>query len=162
MPIDINQFWSLLEESRLVELSKIQAVRGEFEAATANDSNENLTAEALAQWLVDQKVISPYQSKILLAGKTGPLRFGGYAVLSKIVEGPRRGSFKSVHVKTGYPVNLQFMQGSEPADLQIWKQIEALTERVSTIVHPNLVPIFETVSLPTYGHILRVLDAASS
>ncbi len=162
MTIDTNLFWNLLKESRVVELSRIQTLNTDFQAKLVTDPEQPPAVEMLAQWLVEEEAISPYQARILLAGHSGPMRFSSYVVTEKIEAGPRQGTFKAIHRDTGYPVNLQFMSGSEQTDLQIWRQLEALAERVSSIIHPNLVPIFETVALPNHRFVVSESSIGSS
>ena len=148
--IDINQFWNILTESKLVGAAKLQSLYSQFSADSAIP--KNLTS--LTQFLVSQKAISPYQAMILSEGHSGPFRYGNYTVVNRIETGLMQGQFLARHTKTGYPVLLQFFRGADQSDLQIWQRIEDKVEQIKCIRHPNWVETFETVILPHHRFIV--------
>ena len=143
MTIDINRFWTLLSESQLVNAAQTQSLFTKFSA----DSSLPKQADSLANWLVKQKAISPYQASILAAGHSGPFRYGNYTVVEQIENGPLAGHFQARHAKTGHPVLLLFFPGEKTDDLKRWNIIEALVERTSPIQHPNLTESFDSLVL---------------
>ncbi len=150
MTIDINQFWSLLTESQLVDVTQTQTLFSQF------SSNPSIpkTPESLANFLVNHKAITSYQSLILSAGHSGPFRYGNYTVTKRIETGIMSGQFLARHTKTGYPVLLQFVGGTDPSLLSIWQGIESVVEQISEIQHPNWVETFEAVALANHRFVV--------
>ena len=107
-----------------------------------------------ARWCSNKKLITGYQAQILLAGQSGPVRFGDYVVTDQFTSTPAFSAFRGKHLATNFPVHLQFLAGSQPSDLELWNQIEALTEKVSSIDQPNIVALFESVVLPDYRFVV--------
>ena len=54
---------------------------------------------------------------------------------------------------------LEFFAGSDPADLEDWRLTESLVEKARQIEHPNLLLIFESVSLPSHRFVVSQLPA---
>ena len=153
MTIDTNQFWNLLATSNLLPQPRIQSLFAKFDAAKKSqedNSPQNKSPQEITTWLVSQKVISSYQASILLAGHSGPFNYGNYTVIDRFEKGQLAKSFSAIHRSSQHPVLLEFVSGSEPSDLKNWRKTETLVEKISPINHPNLLSIFETVSLPSH------------
>ncbi len=149
MTIDINQFWNLLTESKLVGVAETQTLFSEF-----SEFPEEKNPDSLAEFLVSKKAITRYQSKILLAGYNGPFQYGNYVVTEQIESGFFRDQFKARHKKTGYPVFLQFIPGSETSDLETWENIENHAAQLVPIRHPNLAETFESVTAANHRFVV--------
>ncbi len=145
MTIDTNQFWNLLATSNLLPQPRIQSLFAEFDS-----TKQPPTAAAIASWLVSQKLISSYHASILLAGHAEPFHYGNYTVVDRFVKGQLANSFSAIHRSSQHPVLLEFVSGSEPSDLKNWSKTEVLVEKISSIVQPNLVSVFEAVTLPNH------------
>ncbi len=158
MTIDINQFWTLLSESQLVNAAQTQSLFTKFSA----DSSLPRQADSLAKWLVEQKAITPYQASIITAGHSGPFRYGNYIVVERIEKGPLAGDFKAKHSQTGHPVLLRFFAGNETKDLEAWNSVEALVEQTSQIQHPNLTECFDSVVLSNRRFVVTQIPAGTS
>jgi len=104
--------------------------------------------------MVKKNAISSYQAKIILAGYSGPFRYGKYTVVDQIEDGLMKGNFAARHTKLGYPVLLQFLNGTEPSHLAYWNSIESLIETVSPIEHPHVCENFEAVVLPDHRFVV--------
>ena len=158
MTIDINQFWSLLTESRLVNVSQTQTLFTGF----TSDNSIPKTPESLARYLVDQKAISAYQAKIIAAGHSGPFQYGTYTVVDRIETGFLKDNFKARHTKTGFAVLLEFIPGTESGHLYQWRQIEELVEKTCQLQHANVVETFEAVAAPDYRFVVSQLPNGST
>ena len=71
-------------------------------------------------------------------------------------------TFRAVHNRTQCPVLLEFFAGTGADDLKNWRQTEALVEKASQIEHPNLLSIFESVSLPQHRFVVSQLPEGVS
>lgn len=126
------------------------------------DTSVSKSPEALAKWMVKKKAISPYQARIFLKGHSGPFRYGNYTVLDRLQAGPLKDHFVGRHLKTGFPVLLQFLEGTEEEHLQHWSNIKTLAERISEIKHPNLVEHYETVLLNEHRFVVSQFPSGNS
>ena len=152
MTIDITQFWNLLTESKLVGVAETQTLFSEF-----SEFSEEKNPDSLAEFLINKKAITRYQSKILLAGYHGPFQYGNYVVTEQIESGFFRNQFKARHKKTSYPVFLQFIPGTETSDLETWEKIENEVTRLVPIRHPNLAETFESVTTAEHRFVVTQL-----
>lgn len=162
MTIDTNLFWELIEESKIVESSRLHALKQEFENAVATQSKIVATGETAAKWLIKKKVITQYQAKILVAGHSGPMQFGQYIVTEKLANGPLANGFSGRHRPTNYPVILEFVRGDTAKALTSWKKIETLVNQTFHIATPSLVPVFEAVATPNHRFVVSGLSGGKS
>lgn len=81
MALTVKEFWRLLVKSQLHSVDTCRQLAAKFSKVKGA---ANTSAETLAEWLVDQKAITRYQSRILLSGKPGPFVYGGYRVTDRI------------------------------------------------------------------------------
>ena len=147
--IDVNEFWNLLAASQLLPPTRFQSLITESKLA-----NTTISAASTADWLVKQKLLSEYQSQILLAGRGGPFFYGNYLVTGRIAAGPLTNHFNARHRITQHPVLLEFAAGNNRTDLDRWEQTEAWVDRASAIESPQLLSVFESVVLPHYRFVV--------
>ena len=67
--MSITDFWKLLAESRLLSVEQIKRLAKDYEKEKPAGEP---SVKAVAQWLLDLRVITKYQAQVLLAGKPGP------------------------------------------------------------------------------------------
>lgn len=147
---DPNEFWNRLAQSQLVDGDALETLQSR--ALSELDSSKGLepNAESIAQHLVQNKVITKYQAQILLAGRSGPFRFGNYLIVDRFQDGPRQGSFSAKHVPTGHPVVLQFVEGNDDQALGTWRQQKRKAEAWTAISGRNLIRLYEILAVPDY------------
>jgi len=148
MSVSTPQLWNLLRESRLLAPNQIDVLDKEF--AQLNGTAQGGDAQALSQWLISRKAISPYQSKILLAGRSGPFFYGEYRVFDRVESGRLAGMFRAFHAPSRHPVLLSFLAGPAAQDGGMWRLISDHAEAHAAIVHANLNRCYETVDLGTF------------
>jgi len=146
MSVAIPDFWKLALESQLLTRQQCQLLATRFGSAHAGATDAN----ALAQWLVSQNVISRYQAAILLAGRPGPFCYGDYRIHDRLDRGRLAGWFRAVHVKTNHPVMLKFLTGTAAQDTAVARTAALL----AATVHPNLVRFYEVVNLGAYRFVV--------
>lgn len=169
MTIDINQFWNLFTESRLASPGQIQTLFSECDT----QSSASKSPESLAKWIVNRGALSSYQAEILLAGHHGPFKYGRYAVIDKMSDGPLAGCFSARDQKTGYGVILKFVPGKSVDDLELWNRVESRCGKISAAADsamlstsPSLLsflnPVFETVVLPSHRFVVIAVPSGKS
>ncbi len=147
MPDSEQDLWQLAETARLFSAAarvrlaaKYHAKRGEQPASAAD----------VAHWLVRKRVITPYQAKVLLAGRPGPFAFGKYLVTDKIGQGRLAGLFRAIHRPTNCPVLLEFLKSPRPGSPE-WKQIAARAAKFAEQAETRLVRNYELVHHTPYA-----------
>ncbi|MEQ8786453.1 MAG: protein kinase [Pirellulaceae bacterium] len=148
MTVSTPELWNLLRESRLLTPQQVETLGQEF--TQLNGAVQPGDVQALSQWLISRKAISPYQSKILLAGRSGPFYYGQYKVFDRIEGGRFAGMFRAVHAPSRHPVLLQFLSGPAVKDPGLWRLIAEHAEAEAAIVHASLNRCYETVDLGSF------------
>ena len=149
--LDIDQFWRLVSDSRLLHENQIAGVKSQWPAGEPAD---------VAAAMVAEKIISPLHSEVLQAGHSGPFLFGRYLVTEKLTAGSNNGWFQSFSgrdLRTQHPVMLSFFIGSSATAVEDWKQIELRVRKLAKCRQPHLVETFQTISLPDYRFIVSEL-----
>ncbi len=156
MTVDINQFWNLLSESKLLQPSQLQKLQADFSSA-----GQEPTAKAVSNWLIGRQALSPYQCTIILAGHSGPFQYGNYTLVDRFDKGQLKASFKAKHATSQHPVLLEFLSGDRNEDLLVWRRIESVAEKAAAIEHPNLISVFESVVLPNHRFVVSELPGGA-
>jgi len=152
MSIPIPNFWSLLQQSRLLAPEQCQQLAGDF--AQVKGASDQSNARTLAEWLVARNVLSRYQTMILLAGRPGPFHYGDYKVYDRIEKGRLAGCFRAVHGPTGHPVLLQFLTGQVIQDPSAWADAVQNTLAACAVQSPNVQRFFEPVDLGSFKFVV--------
>jgi hypothetical protein len=137
MPISIPEFWRLLVESSLLTSEEAAKLADEF---SASPEAAQATSDKLAQWLYVARKLSPYQGRILLAGRPGPFVYGDYQIYDRIESGRLAGIFRALHIPTRHRVCLFFLSGTAINDPEIMARLsqEALAANRASVGHPHL------------------------
>jgi hypothetical protein len=84
MQVSIDDFWKLALASGALAREQCESLRAEFAglkgAARAGTGS-------LVEWLVSTGALTPYQAKVLAAGRPGPFAFGPFVVRDRIEKG---------------------------------------------------------------------------
>ncbi len=147
MALTVKEFWRLLVKSQLHSVDTCRQLAAKFSKVKGA---ANTSAETLAEWLVDQKAITRYQSRILLSGKPGPFVYGGYRVTDRIKSGRLAGMFRAVHIATGHPVCLKFISGSAARDPALFASISEVASAAAAVQSPYVVRCYEAVDTGTH------------
>jgi eukaryotic-like serine/threonine-protein kinase len=150
--MDTREFWRLLSESRLMTPERWEKLKAEF--AGVKGAGEQANAAALAEWLVAQKAITRYQTKILLAGKSGPFVYGDYVVRDRLTSGRLTGLFRAVHAGTRHSVLLHFLTGPVVKDAALYRAAAAHVAAAVTAAHPCLVQVHQLVDVGSFKFIV--------
>ncbi len=148
MSIPIDNFWRLLVESRLLTPEDCQRLNGEFGHVKGAAQQGN--SRTLSEWLVSRNVISRYQASLLQAGRPGPFLFGDYRSYDRVDDGALAGCFRAMHVPTGHPVILKFLQGPVVQDQQRWVAAANRSRHFASLVDPIFWRTYELIDLTSY------------
>jgi len=134
MPVSIEEFWSLTQQSSLWASGEYQDIKER--AASAHVADD---VQTLAKWLIQQKAITKYQSKVLLSGKPGPFIFGDYRVNERIANPYEVRRFTGIHLPTSHDVLLHFRRADNSQDGM------SLAKKHLSIQHPQLDRCYEMI-----------------
>ncbi len=138
------QFWTLLAETGLVDHDRAGALRAEFEIESLSPAaRPEAVTEAIAKWLVRQRVITLWQARRLVRGDRGPFFIGDYRLLERLekeaYQGGSRGHlFRARHEPSGRGVLLMLLDGELCRDLETWTDIVRRTTAVNRAADPTL------------------------
>ena len=142
-PIGIDQFWKVLGDSNIIPPMEVVRLRENSALASSNPQD----AETIANWMVSEKILTPLQKKVLLAGHHGPFNFGRYRLISGSEDQP---AWLARDQKTAHPVWLHFFPGETRDDLSRWDEVENRAEQFAAVNHPNIVRVYENIVTPTH------------
>ena len=142
-PIGIDQFWKVLGDSNIIPPMEVVRLRENSALASSNPQD----AETIANWMVSEKILTPLQKKVLLAGHHGPFNFGRYRLISGSENQP---AWLARDQKTAHPVWLHFFPGETRDDLSRWDEVENRAEQFAAVNHPNIVRVYENIVTPTH------------
>jgi serine/threonine protein kinase len=136
---DLNTFWTLVAESRLVAADDLERLR---RACPAGDT------VAAAQWLVGRGAVSTWQARRLARGDQGPFFIGGYRLMTRVdAEGPGL-LFRVREEGTGRRLQLRLLERSLCKRQDVWTGIV----RRATIAHAARSPILsKTLAVDKVG-----------
>ena len=148
MFVTIQEFWKLITDSQLVSTIQAEKLNSQFLQVKGAATQGN--AGTLCEWLIAEKVLTRYQGRILLAGRSGPFVYGDYRLDDRIEKGRLAEFFHAVHLPTGYRTLLQFCAGrSSGTDLE-WDSTTRRVQSLETSSNLNLWRCFECVDLGSY------------
>ncbi len=159
MSPSLSEFWSLVDKSQIVSAHQCETLANQFQTETQNSP---VSAPVLAQWLVSHRILTKYQSRVLLSGKSGPFLFDNYQVREKIESGALKGLYRARHKTTPNPVILHFL-GRELAH-NINSQSAALQRAASLckLQSPYLIRAYDLVNTDHYKFVaIESPDAAN-
>jgi serine/threonine protein kinase len=136
---DLDTFWRLVAESRLIAADEFERLR---RACTAGDP------VAAAQWLVGQGALSTWQARRLARGDQGPFFIGEYRLMARVdAEGPGL-LFRVCEEGSGRRLQLRLLERSLCKERDVWTGIV----RRATIAHAARSPILsKTIAVDKAG-----------
>ena len=160
MSVGIKQFWTSLVESKLLDEPACDFFESKFESE--NPSNGDIDVQTLANWLCQQKAISPFQADILASNQASRLRVGNYVISSETKHDTNLASCFGHHILTRHPVKLTFVGGSDTDALAKWHQIRELAKKRQSLKAGWVTRIYETVSIPEYRFVASEIPSGKS
>ncbi len=146
--VTIQEFWKLITDSQLVSTNQAEELNRQFLQVKGAATQGN--TGTLCEWLIAKKVLTRYQGRILLAGRSGPFVYGDYRVEDRIEEGRLKEFFHAIHLPTGYRSLLQFFAGSSSSTDLEWEATAQRVQSLEAAPNWNLWRCFECVDLGSY------------
>ncbi|MEX0936765.1 MAG: protein kinase [Pirellulales bacterium] len=160
MALSASEFWELLTKSRLLTRDQSEALQRQIRERHRFDDGSD--ALPLAKRLIAAGALTPYQARVLLAGRAGPFFFGVYKVLSRCGRGRLASLYRACHVGSGYPVLLYFADPKREAPLELRAAIRQQARAAVRLSHDHLLRCYELDDyLPTLMVALEDLCGAT-
>jgi len=144
MSLSVPEVWKLIIESQLLTPEQCKQLNTAFGQVKGADHGN---ARTLTEWLISHNALTGYQSKVLLAGHSGPFHYGDYKVYDRVESGRFNGFFRAIHTPASHPVLLQFVTGDAAADGPQWNAAAVRAVRLSAVKHALFQRIYEPVDL---------------
>ena len=139
MAIGSSDFWRLLAESQLVPPAALGQLRSDYlRAGLPQDF-----PAVVARWLIVRGILSPYQAKVLLAGRAGPFFVGEFRLDDRNDSGRLSGLFQATHLESQRPALLWLFPKTVSADRL--QEVIDCAKRVAAAKHPMLLRCYGTV-----------------
>ena len=132
-----NDFWKLIMESGLMTKETCKPLHDQYQKSANNGD-----VKALATWLIKGGHLTPYQARVLLAGRPRAITIGDYQVADRIDSGPLVGTFVAKHLPTRHPVWLHPIAPEIQADTVRFPIVQRMCELRSAAPHPHLIRCF--------------------
>jgi serine/threonine protein kinase len=128
-------FFDRLRQSRLLSEGEAQQAASRFQ--------EDASSQAIAEVLVEEGVLTPFQVRQVCAGDTQPLTLGQYRLLDELGRGGMGRVYKALHTIMGRVVALKVIAQelvSDPVAVEWFhREVRASTQ----LNHPNIVMAFD-------------------
>src|SRR5436190_902936 len=133
------RFWADLSAIRLVDPERLAEVKLGASAVL----NECGSPALLAEWLVDQGILTPFQSSALLEGRGQRLVLGEYVLLDLIGVGGMGQVYKARHRRMDRVVALKVLAGEIVANSEAIKRFQREVRAAAKLEHPHVVTAYD-------------------
>jgi eukaryotic-like serine/threonine-protein kinase len=128
-------FFDRLKQSRLLSEAEVQQTASRFQ--------EDASSQVIADALVEEGVLTPFQVHQMRSGDTQPLRLGQYRLLDELGRGGMGHVYKALHTIMGRVVALKVIAKelvSDPVAVEWFRrEVRASTQ----LNHPNIVMAYD-------------------
>ena len=129
----VEEFWSLLVKSRLVDAGTVATLRRELaDDAAAGD------VPRLARHLVGRGVLTRWQAKRLAAGNLGPFFLGEYRLLERHDRAGDALLFTARHEPSGRILSVVLLNAKRCREIEVWTEVVQRTTAASRATDPML------------------------
>ena len=145
-----SNIWQQLQISKIIPDDVLPSLAVQFQ----NSQPGSHGPSAITDWLIDQRVISPFQGQILRGGFGERLRYGNYVILDRVGGNENVSLFRAIHAPSKHKVLLLFQSGEVDGAYGNWESMVSDAEKWKTFNDPAFVPILEIVTLSEYRMIV--------
>lgn len=132
----LHDLLDALRKYRLLEPAQLDDLNHKLDG-------KNVEPRALAQKLIQQGWLTPYQVHQLLQGLGKNLVLGQYTLLERLGEGGMGEVFKARHTTMGRIVALKLIRKDRLADAAAVKRFHREIQAAAQLTHPNVVHAFD-------------------
>ncbi|HVS36021.1 MAG TPA: serine/threonine-protein kinase, partial [Gemmataceae bacterium] len=138
-------FLETLVQSRLIASSELRILLDERPGLGRNDT------PILADALLAQGLVTPYQMQWLLAGEPFGLVVGNYRVLDWLGSGGMGVVYKAEHIHMKRPVALKVLSADCDGNAVFMERFTSEMQVLATLRHPNIVEAYDAGDMAVPG-----------
>src|SRR5580700_1672888 len=135
----VQEYCNLVTKSKLLSADDIKYAYHRWVEST-NGAEEDV--ESLRKYLVSKKLLTDYQSHLLMRGHTDGYFLNQYRILEMLGKGRLATVFKAAHA-TGQVVTIKVLPASKAKDPTILARFEREGKLLTRLDHPNIVRMFQ-------------------
>ncbi len=135
----VREFCTLLAKSKLLPVEEVRSLKDKWQAETGSGDDQ---AEAFGKYLAGKRVLTPWQSAMVLRGRADGFFLEGYKILDQIGKGQMGGVYKAVH-SLGQTVALKILPASRAKDPRVLSRFKREARLLTLLDHANVVRAFQ-------------------
>lgn len=135
----VREFCTLLAKSKLLPVEEVRSLKDKWQAETGGGDDQ---AEAFGKYLAGKRVLTPWQSAMVLRGRADGFFLEGYKILDQIGKGQMGGVYKAVH-SLGQTVALKILPASRAKDPRVLSRFQREARLLTLLDHANVVRAFQ-------------------
>jgi serine/threonine protein kinase len=147
--VSAADFWKRVVSSKLLTSAELSSLRQQFEASRASPQSNSDDGVTVAKWLGARKVLTAWQARQLLHGRSGRVFLGDYRLLDQHKTPFHCRVFSARHEPSGRDVTLVVLETEACEDPVRWKAIVAATQQAIQVSDPV---VSKTWALEQSGH----------
>lgn len=136
--LNLKAFGKCLLQSKLVDREAL-----EVHAKQCQQSLGSLSSKKLAQHLVSQKVLTAYQAKRLLQGRSEGFFLGGCRILDRLGEGGMGVVYLAQQERLDRKVAVKVLPAAQTVDTDALKRFYREAKAAAKLKHANIVQVFD-------------------
>ncbi len=135
----VADYCTLLTKSKLLPAEEVEALHRRWK----NEANgHDDQTEAFGKYLIQRRVLTPYQTAMLQRGRADGFFLNGYKILDRIGKGQMGGVYKAVHT-LGQLVALKILPSSKARDQHVLGRFQREARLLTQVDHPNVVRAYQ-------------------
>jgi eukaryotic-like serine/threonine-protein kinase len=135
----VQDYCNLITKSKLLSADE---VKDAYHRWTESIKGADEEIESFRKFLVSRKLLTDYQSHLLMRGHTEGYFLNQYRILELLSKGRMAGVFRAVHV-TGQVVAIKVLPSSKAKDPAILARFQREGKLLTRLNHPNIVRMFQ-------------------
>jgi hypothetical protein len=135
--VSLTRFLNYLEKSRLFDAAQVAAIRQSIDKASLTGAA--IDTQTVADQMVDDNLLSPFQARALIRGRWKGLMLGDYVVLEKIGQGGMGQVYRGRRRGSDEDVCLKVLHSSTRESQKHLDRFRNEARAISSLQHPNIV-----------------------
>ncbi|MFO0813168.1 MAG: protein kinase [Gemmatales bacterium] len=150
-----NQFLETLRRSGLIEESVLDEALSSYTGTTEEPAR-------IAEYLIQRKLITSFQAKSLIAGRTKGLIIGAYRILDKIGSGGMGVVYLAEHDKLMRRVAIKILPEDKTRDKLALERFYREARAAAALDHPNIVKAYDVSDFQGLHYlVMEYIDGAN-
>jgi eukaryotic-like serine/threonine-protein kinase len=135
----VQNYCNLVTKSKLLSADEVRDTYNRWQQSLGGAEEDT---ESLRRFFVSRKLLTDYQSHLIMRGHTEGYFLNQFRILELISKGRNAGVFKAVHA-TGQVVTIKVLPSSKAKDPAILSRFMREGKLLTRLNHPNIVRMFQ-------------------